>query len=214
TLTLKATPAQVVGSKPVTISGTTTPSAQVELFKSAYPFHSETQIRTTTAAADGSFSFGVHPDRITKYRAVLAGTSTSQTVTVTVIGRTVIKVKALPLGQAGVKIVLFHPRDLRWGDARVRWYFGHGRKGHFNVTVNGKTKKLSPYATLLATQVTLPAGRFHWRVCLHVNGDHALADPHNPVGCKGMGFWGRGSLPEGYPGPHAIANASNYLSHR
>jgi len=213
-LALKATPATVIGAHPVQITGTTTPNGQVQLFKSAYPFRSSSLVRTTTAAADGTFAFSVHPDRVTQYKALLAGTSTAQTVTVKVVGRTTIKVKALPLGRAGIKIVLFHPRDLRWGDTKVRWYFGHGRKGHFNVTVNAKTKKLSPYATLLATSATLPAGRFHWRVCLHVPGDHALADPRNPVGCKGMGFWGRGRLPEGYPGSAAIARAARYLGSR
>jgi hypothetical protein len=214
TVTLKAKPAAVTGAQDVVLTGTTAPAAQVQLFKSPYPFHSSLRIRTSTSAADGSFSFTVHPDRITRYRAVVTGTSAVAQVVVKVAPRTVIKVKTLPLGQAGVKIVLFHPRDLRWGGARVRWYFGHGRKGHFGVTVKGKTKKLSPYATLLATQATLPAGRFHWRVCLHVPGDHQFADPHNPVGCKGLGFWGRGRLPEGYPGSAAISRAANYLSHR
>ncbi len=214
TLTLRATPAKVRGAHPVQITGTTTPTSQVQLFKSAYPFRSRSLIRTTTSAADGSFSFSVHPDRITRYEAVLVGTPLARTIAVQVILRTVLKVKPLPLGQASVKIVLFHPRDLRWGAARARWYFGRGRKGHFGVTVKDKTKKLSPYATLLATRVTLPAGRFHWRVCLHVPGARAFADPRNPIGCKGLGFWGRGHLPEGYPGAGAVARARRYLSSR
>jgi hypothetical protein len=74
--------------------------------------------------------------------------------------------------------------------------------------------KLSPYVTLLHTEVTLPAGRFRWRACFHARGDHALLNPRRPRGCTGRGYYGSGSLPVGYPGPGAIARAAGVLRSR
>ncbi len=213
-ITLRAKPSHVIGSHDVVLTGTTTPSSRVQLFRSPHPQRSFTSLTSTTSAADGSFSFTVHPDRITRYRALLVGTNVAALVTVKVAVRVLYKLKAIPLGQAKVTLVLFHPRDLHWGKAKVHWDFGHGRKGRFTVKVTTRSHKLSPYVVVLSTTATLPAGRYHWRACFRVPGDHALADPKNPIGCKGMGFWGRGRLPEGYPGSHAIARAARYLSSR
>jgi hypothetical protein len=126
----------------------------------------------------------------------------------------VTKVKALPLGQAGVRLLIFHPRDLRWGGARVRWSFAAGRLGRFVAASSTNSKRLSPYVLLLHTEATLPAGPFRWRACFHASGDQALVDSGRPPGCTGRGYHGSGSLPVGFPVPGAISRASAVLRSR
>ncbi len=213
-LTLVAKPAQLTGDHYVLVSGTATPAGRVQLFKSAYPYRASALIRTTTAAANGAFAFTVHPDRNTRYRAVLVGTTARAAVQIKVTGRTIAKIRALPLGQARVTLVLFHPRDLRWNGAKVSWFFGPGTRGRFRTGLSTRTRRLSPYVTLLSATITLPAGRYHWRACFHAPGDHALEDPRRPLGCTGRGYYGRGTLPVGYPGPGAVAHAASYLAGR
>jgi beta-lactamase family protein len=216
-ITLHSSRAQIVGAHNVTLSGVVTNApagALVRLYKSPFPYPVAALVRTAAPAADGSFSFSVHPDRSTRYRVIVPGTSAVASVQIVVVGRTITKVKALPLGRAGVTVVIFHPRDLRWGRARVSWSFGLGSRGRFNRTPATRSKKLSPYVTEISTIVTLPAGRFRWRACFHSAGDHALANPHRPPGCAGRGYFGSGRLPEGFPSPAAVGRAAGYLRGR
>jgi hypothetical protein len=213
-ITLRAVPAQLTAGHQATLKGTASgvPAAtEVRLYVSPYPFPVARLAASTTTAADGSYSFPVSPDRNTRYRVLLTGTPALASAAVEVSGKTLTKVRALPLGQAGVSVVIFHPRDLRWGGARVRWYFALGRHGRFFAAPSTKSQKLSPYVTTLHTQITLPAGGFRWRVCFHARGDHALANARRPRGCTGRGYYGGGSLPVGYPGPGAIARAAGVL---
>ena len=201
----------------MTLSGrveNTTAGRVVRLYKSAYPYQSSALVRTATPAADGSFSFTVFPDRDARYRAIVPGTAAHAVTQVLVSGRTVTKVKALPLGQAGITIIVFHPRDLRWGGAQTRWSFGTGFRGSFTTIVATKTVKLSPFATALSATATLPAGHFRWRVCFHARGDHALLNDRRPRGCTGRGYYGGGSLPVGFPAPAAVGRAAGYLAGR
>jgi hypothetical protein len=213
-LSLQASPEQPVSSQPVTLSGVA-PGAPagsaVQLDASPFPFTSSALRATASTDAAGSFSFTVKPDRNTRYRAVLATTGASASLEVDVTGLTVTKVRALPLGRAAVTLVVFHPRDLVWSGARVRWRFGNGRTV---VTSTTRTFTLSPYVTVLRAIVTLPAGHFSWLACFHAPGDQALLDPRRPPGCSGRGYHGGGSLPVGFPAPPAAARATSYLAAR
>ncbi len=216
-ISLHASKSRLQRAQNVVLSGTASGVAagtSVRLSKLPYPYRHAHLVRTTKVGADGSFSFTVHPDMNVEYRAKLAGTSTTATVKIGVLVRAIAKVKALTLGRAGVTIVLFHPSELRWGRVRVRWFFGRGRKGHFGYSQTDRAHRLSKYVTVLSTKIALPAGRFHWRVCFHAPGDHALLNPGRPIGCTGQGFYGRGSLPVGYPSPAAIARAERTLASR
>jgi hypothetical protein len=215
-ITLQASP-QVADGHSISLSGVVTgavPGAEVGLSSAPYPYPPARQIATVSVAADGTYSFRVAPDRDTRYRVLVLGTAAHAVVEVDVVGRTVTKVRALPLGRAGVTVLVFHPRDLRWNGARLRWWFATGRHGRFAATTSTRAKRLSPYATMLRTVVTLPAGPFRWRVCLHAPDDHALLSPQRPPGCSGRGYQGAGSLPRGYPAPAAVARAARFLSHR
>ena len=201
----------------MTLSGVVTGApagSGVQLFASPYPYQLLRLARATTTAADGTFSFTVYPDRDTRYEALLVGTSASTTIELAVTGLTVTKVLALPLGQAEVTIVVFHPRDLRWADARVSWSFATGRRGPFMPAPQTRTMQLSPYVVVLRKRINLPAGPFRFRACFHAPGDQALLNPQRPPGCAGRGYLGGGSLPAGFPGPAAIARAESYLNGR
>ena len=72
--------------------------------------------------ARGDADFIVYPDRNTRYRAIVPGTSLKASVSISVYARTKVSVKALPLAQARISIVVFHPRDLRWrSSGRSDW---------------------------------------------------------------------------------------------
>jgi Beta-lactamase enzyme family len=213
-LSLQAAPQQPVSSQPVTLSGVaagTPAGSAVQLYASPYPFATSVVQATTSTNADGSFSFLVRPDRNTRYRAVLETTGATASLEVDVTGFTVTKVRALSLGRAEVTLVVFHPRDLLWGGARVRWRF---RNGPTIVTSSTRTFRLNPYVTVLRAIVTLPAGRFSWLACFRAPGDQALTNPRRPAGCSGRGYHGGGSLPVGFPAPLAVARATLYLAGR
>ena len=124
------------------------------------------------------------------------------------------KLGALPLGRARVTLVVFHPRDLRWGATVVHWSFAVGGHGRFRAAVPTRAIALSPAATVLRTTISLPAGRYRFRACFSPPGGLALLDPRRPPGCRGRGYHGGGSLPEGFPSAAAVSRAAGYLARR
>jgi hypothetical protein len=216
-LTLTASPQQTTSGNPVTLSGQApgaTPGSAVQLYRSAYPYRTQTLAGSTITDATGSFSFTVVPDRNTDYRAVLPATGAGAVVHVGVVGVTVTTVRALPLGRAQVTIVVRHPSDLQWLGARVRWSFASGRGAKFVASPATRTLADGPDAVTLRTTMTLPAGWFRWRACFRAPDDAALLNPRRPPGCDGLGYHGAGRLPFGYPGPGAVAGAATYLTTR
>jgi hypothetical protein len=217
TLSVRASPQQVASGHQIRLSGSVTNGAAgttVQLYESPYPYPVPALVGTTITSADGSFSFTASPDRNTRYRVTAVGTAAQAQVQVGVIGKVLTKVRALSLGRAGVTLVVFHPRDLRWSGARVRWWFASGRRGAFVAAPSTRAFKLSPYVVVLGTKVALPAGPFRWRACINARGDHALLSPRRPPGCIGMGYHGVGHLPVGFPSPRAVSGAAAYLSGR
>jgi hypothetical protein len=195
------------------VSGVTAPTTVV-LDQSRYPYPQPIPIAHATSSATGQFSFKVELDRSTRFTAVVSGTGTSAPVTVLATGRTSIRVRALPLGQAGVTVLVFHPADLRWGGGHVQWWFKAGWHGSWMAAPANRAKRLSQYVVKLATAVTLSAGKFFWRVCLRAPLVGALLNRSRPPGCDGRGYHGAGKLPYGYPSPGAIARAAAYLRTR
>jgi hypothetical protein len=217
TISLAPSSSQARDGEPVTLSGQVAVAAAgspVQLYASPYPFGTATLVGTTLTAADGSFSFTVHTDRDTRYRAVLTGTTASALASVEIEPRTVTTVKALTLGRASVTILVYHPADLRWGGARVQWSLATGRHGAFAPAPATRTVRLSKYVIKLHATIALPAGQFSWRACFNPPADAALLNPGGPPGCDGRGYHGGGSLPVGFPGPGAVARAASYLAGR
>ena len=165
------------------------------------------------AATTHAFAFTAEPDRTTVYRAALSSGGVA-TASVGVIGRAKATAQALTLGRARVTLVIFHPRDLRWNGARVRWWFASGPGGRFHPAPATHTRRVSPYVTVARTTLALPAGRYRFRACFHAPNVHALLNPSRPRGCAGRGYHGGAALPVGFPGPRAIFRTSRYLAGR
>jgi len=215
-ITLHASPRRIEGGQRVTLTGEAAgvpPGSTVRLYESPYPFPIGKLANATATGADNSFRFSVTPDRDTRYRVVLLGTSATALVEVDVAGKTITRVNALPLGRARVVIVVFHPRDLRWGRGGVGWWFTEGSRRFVRFPAT-PTRRLSRQVVVLSTTATLPAGRFGWRACLRVPDAGALANPRRPPGCAGRGYHGEGVLPVGFPRPVAIVRAERYLASR
>jgi hypothetical protein len=216
-LSLHASAQQVASGHRVALTGGVTGApagAVVTMYSSPYPYGTRSQAATAAAGQDGSFSFTVQPDRDTRYQVALPGSgTTSPTVEVDVTGLTITKVHALTLGRAEVTIVVFHPRDLSWGGATVRWWFASGH-GPFLKASATRTHTLSPHVIVVRKILSLPAGKFRFRACFHAPGDQALSIPRRPPGCSGQGYQDGGSLPVGFPSPAAVAGAGSYLAGR
>ena len=217
--TLHAAPAWIAGAgtHKVVLRGRVTGApagSRVVLYKSPFPYPPWRAVRATVTGANGSFKFIVFPDRNTRYRVLVPGTAAHAAVRIQVASLTRIRVNALSLGRAAVTILVYHPRDLRWGGANVRWSFATGYHGPYSPAPATRSMALSPNVLLISTTITLPAGHFRWRACFDAPQDHALWNPRRPPGCGGRGYFGASHLPVGFPGPGAIANAAGYLSGR
>jgi hypothetical protein len=202
--------AVLTGTAPGAAAGT-----PVTLYALPYPFRTA-PVLVSTAVIDAAdhFSFTVIPDRNTRYTARLGSTGAEGIVAIGVIGKTVTKLRALPLGRARVTLVIFHPRGLRWGHTLVHWAFASGRHGRFAATPRTLSIALSPSATVLRTTVTLPAGPYRFRACFSPPEAAALLSSRRPPGCTGRGYHGGASLPAGFPSPAAVARAAGYLAGR
>ncbi|HEY6397850.1 MAG TPA: hypothetical protein VIX82_10395 [Solirubrobacteraceae bacterium] len=215
-ITLNASPAHVSSGARVVLSGSAPGSAvgsSVDVYGSPFPYSSSTLVASTTTDAQGAFSVTAHPDRNTRYRAVLTSSSAEATVPVGVIEKVVIRVRPLTLGRASVMVLAFHPSDLNWNGVRGHWSFA-GPGGPFNLAKTTRSGSLGSHITLLRAVIALPAGRFRWRLCFTAPAAGALQDPARPPGCSGLGYHGAGALPGGFPGPQAVARAQAYLSGR
>src|SRR5438270_814884 len=216
-ITMQASATRVRSGSQVTLSGQATdaPSgSQVALTQATYPYKSSSPVSTATPDASGNFSFKVSPAIDTKYQVAITGTSAQASVQIAVTGRLVIRVKALPLGRAGITVHVHHPSSLHWGKRPVQWSFAEGQSSHFKTGSPTKTRNLSPTLTSLYTTVALPAGHFSWRACFHATDDQALVNKQKPPGCSGRGYQGHGNLPFGYPSLAAIHRAESYLNRR
>ncbi|MGH2866516.1 MAG: hypothetical protein ACRDNK_02965, partial [Solirubrobacteraceae bacterium] len=186
TISLTAASEAVPSGASVVLSGTATgtaPASPVTLYARPYPYTGAPKaVESTVTDATGGFSFPVTPSQNTRYSASLGSTGPEATVTLGVIGQTVTKLRALPLGRALVTVVVFHPRGLHWGHALVHWSFASGRHGRFAFTAPTRAITLSPSATVLRTVVTLPAGQYRFRACFAPPRAAALLNPRRPPG--------------------------------
>jgi Beta-lactamase enzyme family len=216
-ITLHASRTTLTGSRFITLTGRVSNApvgSVVSLSASPFPYRTAHVLRTRAPAADGTFSFTPRPDRDTRYRVDLTGTTAHVSVQILVIGHFRTGVRALPLGQAEVKVIVFHPKDLRWNGARVSWWFAAGFRGPFGAIRATRTRRINAYATEFSTIVSGPAGHFRWRACFRAGDEHALFVQKGFRGCAGRAYSGLGFLPVGYPSPDGVARAARYLGGR
>jgi hypothetical protein len=213
-VTLTSSAPSVVSGQPLTLSGHVSglPAATVvQLYQSAYPYRPAVQVGSAATAADGSFSFAVAPDRNVRYRVVVPATGATAEIAVPVLAHTVVKVRAVPFGRAGVTILVYHPADLHWAGASVQWSFAAGGARSYSAAPSARARALGPHIAVLGTRISLPAGRFRFRACFRPRDARALEDPVRVPGCSGLGYQGSGSLPGGFPAPAAVAGAARYM---
>jgi hypothetical protein len=216
-ITLHATPASIHAGNAVTLTGHVTgapPGSTVSLYRRPFPYKSAHLMTKLTPSSNGAFSFKNKPQRNTLYVARITGTRTNATVKVGVFGGLKIKVQALPLGRAGITIIIHHPADLHWSGTTARWFFKTSAHPTFYQAPSTQTTRLNARTTEVHKTAVLPAGHFSWRVCFFVPGEHALLNTRRPPGCHDRGYYGNGSLPVGFPGPAAISRASNFEAGR
>ncbi len=217
TVTLGASRATIGVGQTVVLSGRASDvpvGDPVLLYATPYPYRPAKLIAQATVGPNDGFTFTARPDRDTRYRVVLVGTLAHAVTEVDVSWQVVRKIHALPLGQALVTLVVFHPRDLPWANARVAWSLATPSSRRFRIAEYTRAMRISPYVVVLRMRATLPAGVIRWRACFHAPGDHALANPRSAPGCTGRGYYGTVFLPAGYPGPGAVARAAGYLRGR
>jgi hypothetical protein len=148
-----------------------------------------------------------------RYQADVPHSSAQATIRVAVRGRVEIRAQPIPLGRAQVAVVLYHPHGLQWRTGHAQWWFApQGQRFSPSATTN--VRRLSQNRIELVTRVALPAGRYRWRACFHAPLLRALTDPDHFSGCTGQAYSGHSSLPQGFPGPRAIARAEHYLASR
>jgi hypothetical protein len=216
-VTLHANPQNIHSGNKVTLTGhvTNAPSgSRVKLYRRPFPYNKPHLMATLTPSSTGAFSFKTAPQRNTRYVARVTNTSASAATKVGVFGGLKIKVQALPLGRAGITLIVHHPADLHWSGTKARWFFKTSAHPTFYETPSTVTERLNAKTTELHKVVVLPAGNFRWRVCFFVPGEHALLNTRRPPGCHDRGYYGNGSLPVGFPGPAAISRAIHFEAGR
>jgi hypothetical protein len=216
---LNATPRQLRAGGVLHLSGSVGigPAGAVTLLASRYPYHGFKRVASHALplGRGRTFSFSVALDRTTRYRVTATDATPSSTVTVAASSRTAVAADAITLGRARVTLLVYHPRDLRWGGGPITWSFASGgRHARFLSAPATRAKRLSPYVVRLSTTITLPAGRFGWRACFHAPLPDALLERRHVPGCTGRGYAGGGSLPAGYPSATAVSHAASYLPTR
>ena len=189
------------------------PGTTVLVYASPYPYRNHVLIARLVPGPTGSFTATAYPVRNTRFRATatVAPGSVSAVVQVRVADRTDVRVQALTGGRALIAIFIYHPRDLSWNGFTARWRVRSAGRQFASSTL---TRRLGPYVTMLRTVLTLPAGRFVWRVCFYAPADQALDDLTRPATCLGRGYSGAGWLPNGFPWPSRVAGARAFLAGR
>jgi outer membrane protein assembly factor BamB len=120
-VSLSASRSSIRFGQVVTLRGKAAPGARVELQSDAFPTDAFRPRKSTTAAADGSFSFRVRPDRNTAFKAVSDGVASAATIVyVDVAGG--IRGRAAANGRWRLTSVVVGPRDLPYGRKRIYFY--------------------------------------------------------------------------------------------
>ncbi|MFL5822789.1 MAG: serine hydrolase [Solirubrobacteraceae bacterium] len=216
-ISLSSSSQEIKSGQSIVLQGTVAnpPAIGHVVLYGAAPRGAERKIATTVASTSGYFSFTQFPDRDTTYLVRLVGRPATARAAVDVDGRATINTTRTTWGEARVRIVVFHPRDLDWDGRRVYWTFASGSRNRYTQGLETRTVEVAPGVDVLSTTAPVPGGPFRWRACFYGPDADALEESRRPPDCHGQGFSGRGWAPAGgIPNHAAIARAEGYLATR
>ena len=143
-LTLEANHTDIAYGQVVTLRGRAAPGTQIQLVSDAFPFDRFTPRKSTVAAADGSFSFRVRPDRNTSFKAI-AGSAESAAV---VVYADALVAFARKLSRGGrrlsVGVAAKGPRDLPLGGRVVHFYYRKRGARQFRHVAAARFRRVKP----------------------------------------------------------------------
>jgi hypothetical protein len=243
-LSAAASPGEVIYGAALTVMGTleqdgaAAPAAPVALQADPYPFRGYATIARQTTGADGSFSFaGVRPDRNTRLRVVLEGSSTtahpqtpqvsSRQLLVIVDPGVAIDARRLGAGATRLSMRVRHAPVGGSAPVSVRWYVAAKGTRDFRLAAVTPSRELRRGLTYASATVDPPSKRFLYRFCLNPRWERAMGPPDSHLPCPDNDFTerrdasavafqgeGRGTPVAAYPSPGAIAAAARYLDSR
>ena len=128
----------------------------------AFPTDAFTPRKSPTAAADGSFSFRVRPDRNTAFKAVADGVASAATVVyVDVAGG--IRGGPAPNGRWRVTSVIVGPRDLPYRGKRV-YFYAISKSGRSATRIG--SRRLAGSSGSFRASITTTVRVRHYAVCV------------------------------------------------
>jgi len=228
----------------VTVAGTLVeaenpvPAAVVALQADSYPFRGYATIARQATAVDGSFSFtGIRPDRNTRLRVVLGGSTAaapaqapvlaSQQLSVIVDPSVAINARRVGPGATRLSVRIRHAPLEGSAPVRTRWFVAPGGTHDFRLAAVTSSRELGAGVTYASATIDPPSKRFAYRVCLNPRWERAMgpAASHRPCpaheftersGAAPPAFQGEGSGTPvaAYPSSGAIAAATHYLDSR
>lgn len=243
-LSAVATPAELTLGAAMTVTGTlveagnAVPAAVVALQADSYPFRGYATVTRQRTAADGSFSFtGLAPDRNTRLRVVLEGSTAavpvgeptvgSRQLTVIVDPSVAINARRLAPGATRLSIRVRHTPLGGSAAVLTRWYVAARGTREFRLAATTSSRELSAGVTYASATIDPPSKRFSYRVCMNPGWERAMGPPASHAPCPdhpltelanapASAFQGEGSgTPVAqYPSPGAIAAATRYLDSR
>jgi len=172
-VTLAAKRRDIVFGQVATLRGTAPPGAQVQLVSDAFPFDRFAPRKSTTAAADGSFSFRVRPDRNTSFKAV-AGGAESAAVVVYVELAGGIRGRPAANGRWRLSSLVLGPRDLPYRGKRL-YFYAISKSGKSATRLGGRRLR-GKRGTFRAVLVT-PVRVRHYAVCVRERKPDAWGEP-------------------------------------
>jgi outer membrane protein assembly factor BamB len=172
-VTLSASKANIRFGQVVTLRGKAAPGAQVDLQSDAFPTDAFLPRKSTTVAADGSFSFRVRPDRNTAFKAVSGGVESAATIVYVDVGGS-LRGRAASNGRWRLTSVVLGPRDLPYKRKRIYFYA---------ISKSGKSasrlasRRLAGKNGTFTASVTTPVRVKHYAVCIRERKPDAWGRP-------------------------------------
>ncbi len=243
-LSAAVTPGELVDGAALAVTGrleeagSAVPAAAVALQADPYPFRGYGTVARQQTGADGSFSFtGMRPDRNTRLRVVLEGSSTgararapavsSQRLSVIVDPSVAINARRLGAGDTQLSVRVRHAPVGGSASVSVRWFVAASATHAFRLAAVTPSRELRRGLTYASATVDPPSKRFLYRVCLSPPWELAMGPPASHRPCPYQDFTerrdasalelrgeGSGTPVAAYPSRGAIAAATRYLDSR